>query len=194
MLCAPPGSERRGEHLAGKYELTDHEGTFLSLVLRIQPATAYQVTKIYEESPVSNFNTSKGKIYPLIRRLADRGLLAKKQVPGDGRGAEALSCTEEGKKAVREWVGQIRPTHLLLDDPLRTKVQSFGLLSREEQIAWIVDVKEQLHAKLGELEAYKKEVDVPFKDFLHDNAVQSIRARMDWLDRMLFGIMHGREG
>ena len=180
--------------MAGKYDLSDHEGTFLSLVLRIQPATAYQVTKIYEESPVSNFNTSKGKIYPLIKRLVDRGLLSKRAVPGDGRGAEELACTAEGKKAVREWVRQIRPTHLPLDDPLRTKVQSFGLLSRDEQIAWIVEVKEALHAKLAELEAYRKDVDVPFKDYLHDNAVQSVRARMDWLDRMLFGIMHGREG
>jgi DNA-binding PadR family transcriptional regulator len=115
--------------LAAKHDLTDHEGTFLSLVLRIQPATAYQVTKIYEDSPVSNFNTSKGKIYPLIRRLAERGLLAKTPIAGDGRGAEELSCTAEGKKAVREWARQVRPTHLLLDDPLRTKVQSFGLLS-----------------------------------------------------------------
>ena len=180
--------------MAGKHELTDHEGTFLSLVLRIQPATAYQVTKIYEESPVSNFNTSKGKIYPLIGRLVERGLLGKKKVQGDGRGAETLFCTAEGKKAVRAWVKQIRPTHLLLDDPLRTKVQSFGLLTREEQIAWIVEVKERLHEKLAELEAYKKEVEAPFKDFLHDNAVSSVRARMDWLDRMLFGIMHGRDG
>jgi len=195
MLCAHPNrSARKDSHLAGKYDLTDHEGTFLSLVLRIQPATAYQVTKIYEESPVSNFNTSKGKIYPLIRRLVERGLLGKKKVRGDGRGAEQLFCTAEGKKAVRAWVTQIRPTHLLLDDPLRTKVQSFGLLDREQQIAWIVEVKERLHEKLAELEAYRKEVDVPFKDFLHDNAVTSVRARMDWLDRMLFGIMHGREG
>ena len=180
--------------MAGKYDLTDHEGTFLSLVLRIQPATAYQVTKIYEESPVSNFNTSKGKIYPLIRRLVERGYLGKRRVPGDGRGAEELICTAEGKKAVREWVAQIRPTHVLLDDPLRTKVQSFGLLGRDEQIAWIVKAKELLHAKLAELDTYRDEVDVPFKDFLHDNAVQSVRARMDWLDRMLFGIMHGRDG
>ena len=95
---------------------------------------------------------------------------------------------------MREWVTQLRPTHVLLDDPLRTKVQSFGLLGREEQIAWIVKAKEMLHAKLAELDAYRDEVDVPFKDFLHDNAVQSVRARMDWLDRMLFAVMHGREG
>ncbi len=190
----PATGGMRGTSLAGKYDLTDHEGTFLSLVLRIQPATAYQVTKIYEESPVSNFNTSKGKIYPLIRRLVERGLLAKRPVPGDGRGAEELLCTAKGEQAVRDWVMQIHPTHILLDDPLRTRVQSFGLLSQDEQIAWIVEVKEQLHAKLAELEAYRKEVEVPYKDFLHDNAVQSVRARMDWLDRMLFGIMHRRAG
>lgn len=161
----------------------------MSLVLRIQPATAYQVIKIYEQSPVTNFNTSKGKIYPLIARLANRGLLTKQIVPGDGRGSEQLLCTATGKRAVRQWVRQIRPTHVLLDDPLRTKVQSFDLLSRQEQIAWIMEAKELLHAKLGELEEYRRTVDVPFKDFLHDNAVQSLRSRMDWLDRMLFALV-----
>ena len=127
------------------------------------------------------------------REEAWREPQGKRETPEGDPAPRELACTAEGKKAVREWVGQIRPTHLLLDDPLRTKVQSFGLLSREEQIAWIVEVKERLHDKLAELEAYKKEVEAPFKDFLHDNAVSSVRARMDWLDRMLFGIMHGRE-
>jgi len=171
------------------HSLTDHEGTFLSLVLRIQPTTAYQVTKVYEESPVSNFNTSKGKIYPLIRRLAEHGLIERREVPGDRRGTEELFCTEAGEAAVRAWARQIRDTHVLLDDPLRTKVQSFGLLSHAEQLAWVVEAKQRLHDKLTELESYRKEVDVPFKDFLHDNAVTSVRARMDWLDRMLFSLM-----
>jgi DNA-binding PadR family transcriptional regulator len=169
--------------------LTDHEGTFLALVLRIQPTTAYQVARIYEASPVSNFNTSKGKIYPMIRRLTERGLLGKQSVEGDGRGTEALHCTKAGEQAVRAWVRQIRDTHVLLDDPLRTKVQSFGLLSREEQIAWIAEAKRLLQGKLAGLEAYRDEVDAPFKDFLHDNAVSTTRARLDWLDRMLIGIV-----
>jgi len=184
----------RGEHsVIGTYNLSDHEGTFLSLVLRIQPATAYQVTKIYEDSPVSNFNTSKGKIYPLIRRLVERGLIAKTAIEGDGRGSEQLHCTDEGRKAVREWVRQIRPAHVLLDDPLRTKVQSFALLTREEQIEWIVDGKQKLHDKLAELEAYQAEVEAPFKELLHDNAVQSVRVRLDWLDRLLFRIVGGAD-
>jgi DNA-binding PadR family transcriptional regulator len=176
---------------SSKHSLTDHEGTFLSLVLRIEPTTAYQVTKVYEDSPVSNFNTSKGKIYPLIRRLEERGLLRKRMVPGDRRGTEELFCTEEGKAAVTAWVSQIRDSHVLLDDPLRTKVQSFDLLTKDQQVAWIMEAKQRLLDKLAELDSYRKEVDVPYKDFLHDNAVQSTRARMDWLDRMLLSVMNG---
>jgi len=161
-------------------------------VLRVQPVTAYQVTKIYEESPVSNFNTSKGKIYPLIRRLEERGLLKKKIVVGDRRGTEDLMCTSEGRKAVKQWVKEVRPTHLLLEDPMRTKVQSFDLLSDRERMDWVIEAKAQLHRKLAELETYEKDVDVPFKTIVHDNAVSSIRARMDWLDRMLFGLNGNR--
>jgi DNA-binding PadR family transcriptional regulator len=171
--------------LAGKYDLTDHEGTFLSLVLRIQPATAYQVTKIYEESPVSNFNTSKGKIYPLIRRLGERGLLEKKRVKNDARGTELLSCTALGRRAIGAWVKELKPSHMLLEDPLRTKVQSFDLLEEQERIDWILAAKDSLEAHLERLDSYGENVTVPFKDFVHDNAERALRARIAWLDKML---------
>ena len=80
---------------------------------------------------------------------------------------------------------EIRPTHILLEDPLRTKLQSFDLLSRDQQLEWIVQAKVELQAKLDELETYATEVTVPFKELVHDNAVCSVRCRMDWLDRVL---------
>lgn len=166
-------------------DLTDNEGTLLALVLRQQPITAYQIAKIYEESPVSNFNTSKGKIYPLIRRLRGRGLLAAQAVRGDLRGTERLVCTDAGREVIRAWAKQVRPTHLLLEDPLRTKVQSFDLFTREERIQWVVEAKALLAGKLREVEEYGRSVDVPYKSIVHDNAVASLRARMDWLDRVL---------
>lgn len=165
--------------------LNDHEGTFLALVLRLQPTTAYQVAKVYDHSPVTNYKTHKGKIYPIIERLVARGWLEKRAVPGDGRGTEQLFCTGAGRLAVRDWVMKIQPSHLLLDDPLRTKVQSFDLLSRAERLRWVVAAKARLADKLADLEAYEREVEVPFKAFIHDNAVRSIRSRMDWLDSLL---------
>lgn len=171
--------------------LSDHEGTFLSLVLRLQPTTAYQVAKIYEQSPVTNYKTHKGKMYAIIERLVARGLLEKRAVMHDRRGTEQLYCTDAGRDAVREWVLSIQPDHLLPDDPFRTKVQSFGLLTVEEQVRWAVNVRERLREKLKELEAYGGEVDVPFKTFVHDNAVRSLRMRMDWLESLIANIVSG---
>jgi hypothetical protein len=80
-------------------------------------------------------------------------------------------------------------SHFLLDDPLRTKVQSFDLLSKEERIDWIVRSRVGLREKLDELEAYAATVQVPFQDIVHDNAVSSVHARLEWLDRLLATIV-----
>jgi len=168
--------------------LTDDEGTFLSLLVRVGPATAYQISKIYADSPVSNFGTSKGKIYPLIRRLRSQGLLRSAPIEGDRRGSELLESTAAGIEAVRHWVKQIRPQHILLDDPLRTKVQSFELLTEREQLQWIKQAEAAIADKLTELDRYAAEVDVPFKQFVHANAVASITTRLEWLRSLAAGI------
>ena len=165
--------------------LTEDEGTFLSLLLRAQPTTAHTLVKIYEESPVSTYEVSKGTIYPMVRRLHAHGLIRKRRIRSDARGTELLECTKLGEKAVRAWLLAVKPPHLLLDDPLRTRVQAFGLLSREQQLEWVVAAKLAMQEKFAELEQYGEETTVPFKDIVHDNAVASLRARMDWLDRLL---------
>lgn len=172
-------------------QLTDDEGTFLALLVRVQPATAYQLSKIYAESPVSNFGTSKGKIYPLIRRLKERGLIRSRPVPGDARGSERLESSHRGREALRRWIKQVRPGHLLLEDPLRTMVQSFDLLTPEEQAGWIKQTRGALEGKLQELEEYAASVFVPYKDAVHDNAVSSVRARIEWLDRLETSLLGG---
>jgi DNA-binding PadR family transcriptional regulator len=165
-------------------QLTDDEATFLALLVRVQPATAYQLSKIYADSPISNFGTSKGKIYPMIRRLKERGLLGGKMIAGDARKVEILRSTTKGRDALRRWVRQVKPNHLLPEDPLRTMVQSFELLSRDERLKWIDDVRSGLRLKLAELEEYGAAVQGPYKDQVHDNAVSSIEVRLEWLDRL----------
>ncbi len=171
--------------------LTDDEATFLALLARAEPATAYQLSKIYETSPVSNFGTSKGKIYPLVRRLKQRELIRAKTVAGDQRGSEALWCTAKGRTAVRNWIRQIKPTHFLLEDPLRTMVQSFNLLDRREQLEWIANAREGLADKLDQVRSYHRQVSVPFHALVHENAVQSIKMRLKWLDHLEKALREG---
>lgn len=171
--------------------LTQDEGTFLALLIRVQPATAYQLSKIYAESPVSNFGTSKGKIYPMLRRLKERRLISSRAVD-DGRNSEVLRCTARGREAVRAWLKDIKPSYLLPEDPLRTMLQSFDLLSKEEQSNWIGRVRSGLEAKLSELEKYGAEVHVPYHDQVHDNAVSSVSSRLAWLGRVESALMGRR--
>jgi DNA-binding PadR family transcriptional regulator len=169
---------------ASQPDLTDNEGSLLALVLRTQPITAYQVLKFYERSPVSSFNESKGSVYPLIRRLKKRGLLLAREVEGDGRKPERLSCSQAGREAVRRWVMQVRPAHVLLDDPLRTKVISFDLLDRDEQVAWLARARAIVAAKIEEIQAYDAQVSIPFQAMVHENTMIGLRGRIDWLDAL----------
>lgn len=164
--------------------LTDNEGSLLTLVLRRQPVTPYQLLRIYAQSPVSSFNESKGSLYPLIRRLKTRGLLTTKAVEGDGRNAERLSCTAAGKAAARRWVLRLEPRHVLPDDPLRTKAISFGLLDARERRTWITTARALTEAKIADVEAYMIGLDLPHKEAIEANAIGALRARLDWLDRL----------
>ena len=183
-------SDRSAELVSAAAEsdhLTDNEGSLLTLVLRRQPVTAYQLLRIYAQSPVSSFNESKGSLYPLIRRLKARGLVAAQPVDGDGRNAERLSCTDSGKAAARRWVARLEPRHVLPDDPLRTKAISFGLLDAGERRAWIATARELTEAKIAEVEAYLIGLDMPYQDAVAANALGALQARLDWLDALAAG-------
>lgn len=164
--------------------LTDDEATFLALLTRAEPATAYQLSKIYETSPISSFGTSKGKIYPLVRRLTDWGMVRGKTVPGDQRGSEMLRCTAKGRTAVRNWIKHIKPAHFLLEDPLRTMVQSFNLLDENEQLQWVASARAGLVDQLDEVRSYQREVTGPFHEQVFENALLSIKGRLKWLDHV----------
>ena len=165
-----------------KRPLTDNEGALLTLVLREQPVTGYQILKAFESSPVHTFNTSKGKVYPLIHRLEERGLLAGEPVPGDHRGTQRFYCTESGKEVLRNWVCTIRPENELLHDPLRKKVQAFTLLTRDERRSWVRSATEQLSRKLAQVEAWSTEIEGPFGDLVKESARRALRSRLDWLE------------
>lgn len=165
-------------------ELTENEGALLALVLRKEPVSAYQIAKEYDASPIYTFNTAKGKLYPLIERMIGRGLLRGTEVPNDRRGTHLYSCTDAGRTALRNWVRAFRPEHELLPDPLRRKLQALELLAPDEQLAWVRDAKARLAHRLAAVENHDPDAEGPFGRFAQDSASESLRMRLDWLDRL----------
>ena len=127
----------RRNNVSDEAKVTEHEGMLLALVLRQQPVTAYQLFRMFEQSPVTSINSSKGQLYPAIRRLRERGLLDARKVAGDGRKSEALSVTAAGREAVRAWTRNIEPVHIVLDDPFaRGSCRSMCSAARSAWNGW----------------------------------------------------------
>lgn len=166
--------------------LTEHEGMLLALVLRRQPLSAYQIFKLFEQSPISSINSSKGQLYPAIRRLKERKLLKAKPVSGDGRNSEQLSVTPAGKEAVRAWAKAINDSHIVLDDPLRTRILSFDVLTREEQLEWIARAKALVKQRREVVDTYNRSVEIPHQSFVYQNVMDILRVKMEWLDELLY--------
>lgn len=153
------------------------------MIVRAEPVTAYQIAKLYA-SPIYNFNTAKGKLYPLIQRLVDQGLVRSLEVPHDRRGTHLYSCTEAGRSALKAWLCVFRPEHELLPDPLRKKLQALDLLTLDEQLEWVDDARAHINTKLQAVNTCAAISDVPFGDLAQDNARESLRGRLRWLDRL----------
>lgn len=173
---------------SGGEPLSEHEGMLLALLSREQPSTAYQLYRIFEQSPISSINASKGQLYPAIRRLRERRLIKAVKVAGDGRNAEQLSVSEKGLRAVRAWLRRIDLTHVVMDDPLRTRMLSLDLLTREEQLQWVAQAKSLVKAKQELLAEYIESVDIPYQSIANQSAAEALRAKMEWLDELLFAV------
>jgi DNA-binding PadR family transcriptional regulator len=181
-LVARKNGQKRGVPVT----LTEHEGMLLALIIREQPVRAYQLYKLFEGSPVTSINSSKGQLYPAIRRLKAKGLVIGQQVSGDRRNVEELSATEEGVQAAAAWVLAIGGDHINLDDPLRTRMLSFDLLTKEQRIAWISNAKALVKARREIVEEFNRNVTVPYQRFAFMSAMESLRVKMEWLDDLLY--------
>jgi DNA-binding PadR family transcriptional regulator len=168
--------------------LTENEGSLLGLIVRQEPLTAHAIIKLYRESPVSQFNNSKGAVYPQVRRLKARGFLSS-----EGAKDELVKSTALGREALRTWVKALSQDHIFLPDPVRYRMLLLDLLTRDEQIEWAVILKRLLTEKVDELQAYHKKHPMPFADIVQTMAVAGLELRSKFVDDLLFMIVRPDE-
>ena len=167
-------------------DLTDRENVVMSLVWGHQPVTAYRIRRFFAESIVTHFTNSTGTIYPIIRRLVERGLLVSTPVAESGRGAEMLTCSPKGEEAIAAWIRRIDGAEMVLEDPIRTKMAAMDVLPLAERLAWLRDLQAAMTAELIALQAFaERNSDMPYQLLLHDNARSTLVSRLEWVSRAL---------
>ena len=168
--------------------VTDSEAEVLGAIRRNQPLTAQEMVMLFRTSPVGCCHSDED-IYAAIDRLSQCELVAIRQQIGNWPTTELLHCTAAGEAALRVWIRHIKPSDLLPGEPMRTKILGFDLLSFDERIEWIVAVKTAISKRRGEIEDSAKNSDSELLTFANDDALGTLRARMDWLNMVMFELI-----
>jgi DNA-binding PadR family transcriptional regulator len=173
-------------------ELTDLEGHVLAYFAAGRADSAYKVMRIFQTSPVSGLSGSSGAIYPIVKRLRKRGLLAAEPVEQSARKAERVTCTQAGHEAARRWVLTLRPADFFPVDPLRTKLSFLSLASSQEQLGWLCAASESIVERLAEIDQYGQGRSGIHDSLALDGARRTLQARHAWLQAAIVDLFGGK--
>jgi len=178
--------------------LTDLEAVTIAYIVRRAPCTPYEVRCSFEKSTTTRFSGSAGSIYPLIKRLNDRGLLAVADTQSDGRGTRRYSATKKGRQKVQDWItGLNDPTMIGMYDPIRSRLMNLSLLPKAAQIQWLEQVIELLKRQEEVIQKYEEQNFVGDAR-LYDIARVAIRKenefRLSWLQLALLALKENQDG
>jgi DNA-binding PadR family transcriptional regulator len=177
----------RRESRRGPREL---EAVVLGLLATDGPATPYAVRQYFLRSPSPTWSGSAGAIYPLIRRLRRRGLVATESSRTGKRRSDTCRITPAGRRALREWLLEEAGAHVVgvPPDPLRVRVAFLSTLAPHERRAVIADAvgraREHLKEIARDLAARRTSGDRPGGQVAR-GALLMMRARVRWLEELL---------
>lgn len=129
--------------------LTELEGAALGAVVRDGPCTSYAVKEMFRASPSRFWSGSAGSIYPLMKRLERRGLVASEAGSTGQRAHRAYRVTPKGRRAFVRWMTDAERAAEMGFDPLRTRLSFVGQLSGRAS----EEFRAAVGAALGELPA-----------------------------------------
>ncbi len=166
--------------------MTELEHCVLGVVWQQGPLTAYEIAKPFAESPSSYWSGSAGAIYPLVRRLEQKGLLQGENAQWNSRSKRTFTVTPQGLAALREWLAPPFPeaAGAASFDPVRTRVGFIQALPSRGHRKFVDDaervVREQL-ARLESIHAAEKADARPLDALVTSGAIHELRARLTWL-------------
>ncbi len=126
--------------------LTDLEGAALASIAGRGSATAYAIAKSFAESPSEFWSGSAGAVYPMIQRLAARGLLEVHAGATGKRRQRDYSLTPEGRAEMEAWLLDARRAAGLGFDPLRTRLAHIGVVSPDRRARFLDEVRAETKA------------------------------------------------
>ena len=160
-------------------------------MLRLGAQTGYDIKKGVDNSTRYFWSTSYAQVYPELARLAEQGLVTRREEPRGARQRSAYSVTPDGDAALLEWLRsprQILPTiraeaalRLFLADAL-PKDEQLALVRRMREGAELV--AERIATEIVPLAAAFEERGLRFPGITARLGADTWAFAADWLARL----------
>ena len=178
--------------------LTTLEYALLGLV-GIAPMSGYDVHKVFDTTPLAHFSSSPGAIYPALRRLERRGLLAARlDRTTEARPRRVYSLAKAGQATLDGWLGEAVTREEMVRDagaPILRFSLMQGRLSRREVVAYLEGYRRVVESYLEELRGYLP--DLRRGDTLHarlalERGIGGYERDVDWIEHAITEIKRKR--
>lgn len=127
----------------------------LGMIALRGPSTSYDLKRAVGHSVGYFWHFPHAQLYSEPKRLARHGLLEVDE-EGDGRRRKTYSITDDGRKAVRDWLAQPTDQHFELRDVAEIKL-FFNELADPEDVARLArDQVAQHEERIAEYEAMQE--------------------------------------
>lgn len=161
--------------------LTDLEGAALAEIASRGTATSYAITQLFARSPSEFWSGSAGAVYPMLKRLAARGLLEPSEAATGKRQRLDYQITPKGRDAMEIWLLDAQRASGMGFDPLRTRLGLLHLVSPDRRKAFIKDVR-------ARSEDFAKRPAFPGQPTMIKIHTSWLKARATWLAMLDFVI------
>lgn len=155
--------------------------------------TPYAVRTYLAASLSSYWSASAGAIYPLLRNLAERGLVEVDESAFGRRRKRLYSLTAAGRRAVRRWLDAPLPRSVVAHtyDPVRTRVFFLGELGPAGRRAFLDAAVKQTREVLDRFRAEGEEMHAELPEWElagRDGAIRELEARLARLTEVRRGL------
>lgn len=165
--------------------MTELEGVILGIIWSRQPCSPYVVLSRFKQSPTWGWSSSTGAIYPAIRRLKQRQLLAARAEAKGKRRSELLSLTPSGQAELQKWISEVAEEMGSAGiDPIRTRVNYLAVLDPPARIAFLDRAEEVTRSRLARAHASSADPEARESWTLAATSigvVHQLEARLLWL-------------
>ncbi|MBV8431086.1 MAG: PadR family transcriptional regulator [Solirubrobacterales bacterium] len=175
-------------------QLTPFEHVLLGQIHR-QPASGYDLKRIFATTPMGVYQPSSGALYPALRRLELKGLV-QVRTPADGDGQSGrhrrvYEPTRTGRATHLSWLRTpVEPATVARD--LGLHLMRFAMMEHlfppDEVLTFLRDLADALAAFTAQLEWYATattDLTNRHRAFTLDHGLAVHRASLEWAERTI---------